>query len=338
MKVFNFKEFYNAFETGFVQKNKTAICTILFKPLFDPGELLDENGIPYEIGNNNASKWTNLSSPIPENIRLAVADETYIEDIILYFERDVISSFNDKRLLQDALDNMYNAVKQSNLANTRKQELIDYYCNQQYGLFFAWAFIAAVINSGVKASKAEKINEEITKTDEDVLDNFRRIIKTQYKKPSPLPIPDVSEDKGLGYVEALFEAYSQTAGKKISHIDDLGIYKNHFNRQRKYYYLAETIHREVRDAIDDGDDSSFEELKDEIEIGVEEPLEDKYSNPVEKIDAVIKTAEQTEISRHTQDLLMGWIGPGEKKGVCHMLVNDERIKWIDHENGQDKSF
>ena len=53
-------------------------------------------------------------------------------------------------------------------------------------------------------------------------------IKTQYKKPSPLPIPDVSEDKGLGYVEALFEAYSQTAGKKISHIDDLGIYKNHF--------------------------------------------------------------------------------------------------------------
>lgn len=27
----------------------------------------------------------------------------------------------------------------------------------------------------------------------------------------------------------------------------------------------------------------------------------------------------------------GWVGANEKKGVCHMLVNDDEIRWTDGE-------
>ena len=68
MKVFNYKEFYSAFEKGFIAKNKTSISAVLFKPLFDPAELLDEGCTPYKIGNTNTSKWTR-GIAIPETIR-----------------------------------------------------------------------------------------------------------------------------------------------------------------------------------------------------------------------------------------------------------------------------
>jgi hypothetical protein len=34
------------------------------------------------------------------------------------------------------------------------------------------------------------------------------------------------------------------------------------------------------------------------------------------------------ISTAVDKATFNWIGPGEKKGVCHMLVNDERMKWV----------
>ena len=35
------------------------------------------------------------------------------------------------------------------------------------------------------------------------------------------------------------------------------------------------------------------------------------------------------ISSNTEQIMYNWIGPGEKMGVCHMLVNDERLEWVE---------
>ena len=53
-----------------------------------------------------------------------------------------------------------------------------------------------------------------------------------------------------------------------------------------------------------------------------------YSDGLKKANAVLEKAGALPISYNTQDALFNWIGPGEKQGVCHMLVNEERLEWV----------
>ena len=307
---FNYKEFYKAFEKRFIEKNKTAISTLLFKPLFDPAELLDQNGTPYAIDNNNSSKWCGGRSPIPRNIREAVIQDVYKDDIVLYFNRDVVGRI-ESDLQQDMLDALISLINHSNLEITRRQQLNDLYAGNEIGDFLAYAFMSAVIGSD-KSTKKQAPSIPHNGNPEEALSDFRKIIKEHYTKPESMPVPSEIDVEELKYVEALYEAYEQTSGITISNTDDLGNYTKHFNRQRKNYYLAETIHREIRDTIHH-DEAGFNTFKDEIEEGVAEVSERVYSNPVQKIDSVMENAGMMPISHNTEDVMLGWVGPGEKK-------------------------
>lgn len=332
MRVFNYKEFYSAFEKGFIKKNKTSISAVLFKPLFEPAELLDEGGTPYKVGNTNASKWTR-GIAIPETIRNAITDDLYKDDILLHFQRDAMKDM-DALLKQDMIDALIALVKDSNLEASRKNYLVGLYDKSEYSDFVAYSFMSAIIGSSKNADKQEAELPLDDKAD-IALDDFRRIVQQMHKqKPSPIPVPEEVDTEEMKYVAALYEAYGETEGKKITGPQDLGKYKKHFDRQRKNYYLAETIHRELRDTIH-RDEQGFEDLKDEIEEGIAEKSEADYDTPVKKVDAVMEHAGSLPISRNMEDIMLGWVGPAEKKGVCHMLVNDERLSWVDeneHEN------
>lgn len=47
------------------------------------------------------------------------------------------------------------------------------------------------------------------------------------------------------------------------------------------------------------------------------------------MNAVMEHATLVELSSNLQTVTLNWIGPGEKKGICHMLVNDEKLSWIE---------
>lgn len=49
MRVFNYKEFYSAYRKGYVEKSVTKVSAVLFKPLFDPAELIDDAKVPYTV-------------------------------------------------------------------------------------------------------------------------------------------------------------------------------------------------------------------------------------------------------------------------------------------------
>lgn len=330
MRVFNFKEFYAGMQKGFIKSNKTALCKVLFKPLFDPEELLDEKGNPYEVTNNYASKWT-TGTPIPETIRNAVIDDLYKDDILVYYNRDVLKQISDD-LKQDMLDSLIELVKDSNLQKTRKQFLVDLYEHDKIGDFLAYCFMSAIIGSDKPAKKQEAELPLDDKADE-ALENFRKIVGEKYRKPDPIPVPADIKPEEMKYVSALYEAYGETSGKPVTGPQDLGKFKKHFDRQRKNYYRAETIHRELRDTIHK-DEHGFEELKDEVEEGIAEKAEAYYRDPVQKVDTVMEHAGLVPLSHNTEDILLGWVGPAEKKGVCHMLVNDERLRWVDEDDDE----
>lgn len=57
-----------------------------------------------------------------------------------------------------------------------------------------------------------------------------------------------------------------------------------------------------------------------------------YDSGFDRMTAVMEHVTQVPLSNNLQDIMLDWIGPGEKKGVCHMLVNDGKLGWM----GDDK--
>lgn len=145
-----------------------------------------------------------------------------------------------------------------------------------------------------------------------------------------MPPPAVADGE-MKYVKELFEVYQEKTGKKCDKAEDLEPYpklKRNFNRQRKDYYLAETIRRGLRDTVCAGETQNFDLLKDEMYEGVVVTEEKEYGCGYDRLSAVLEHATTVQLSANVEILTLNWVGPGEKKGICHMLVNDERLSWM----------
>ena len=147
--------------------------------------------------------------------------------------------------------------------------------------------------------------------------------------PAPLsPSTQVAPEE-MEYVSALLAAYSEELGMIIDTPKALEAYERffgHLNRQRKDYYSAETIRRFVRDTLTNS--FQFDVLKDEIYNGIIDVHEQGYTTGYQRLVADLQQATITNTSKSLLDSKLHCIGNSERKGVCHMLVNDHRIKWV----------
>ena len=69
-------------------------------------------------------------------------------------------------------------------------------------------------------------------------------------------------------------------------------------------------------------------LKEEIYNGIIDVHEQDYSTGYKRLVADLQQAAITNTSKSLLDSKLHCIGNCERKGVCHMLVNDCRIKWV----------
>ena len=99
--------------------------------------------------------------------------------------------------------------------------------------------------------------------------------------------------------------------------------------QRKAYYSAASVQRSVREIFTDGE-QQFVALKDDAFEGIEPTYyDDSYSTGYDRLRAVLEKITNTTLSKSTLVNIAGLINNLEKKGICHMLVNDERIhSWV----------
>lgn len=151
-----------------------------------------------------------------------------------------------------------------------------------------------------------------------------------FNVPSQLTPKASVEPEEMNYILALFEAYSEEIGTNINTIEELKNYKNyfdHFNRQRKDYYSVETIRRFLRDTATDS--RQFDILKDEIYNGIIDVHEQDYENGYKRLIADLQHATVVNTSKCLLDSKLHCIGSNERKGTCHMLVNDNKLKWVD---------
>ena len=233
-------------------------------------------------------------------------------------------------------EGMYKALKEyifdSSLDEATKIELSELLDQNEQGDFLGRAFILALSGDNrVQDTPYDKLPIA------DDLKYYHELMK-RYTKPQMIQVPDEPEDHEMPYVSELYRAYGEKTGNTYIRPEDLEdepALKRDFDRQRTSYYQAETIRREMRDTLKVDEESNFSDFKDEVYDGVIDTCDAEYDNGYERMKAVIQHATTVPLSSNTEDRMLRWVGPGEKKGACHMLVNDEKLYWCNGDGNEE---
>lgn len=134
--------------------------------------------------------------------------------------------------------------------------------------------------------------------------------------------PDPSESR---YLQQLLDAYGDHKGKPCADTSALAAWPeigDHFNRQREVFYHAESLRNFARDNVPQG---TFEDLQDEVFAGVVEVESTTHDDGLSRVNAVTQAAAQLPM---TANGLISVTKIQDKKGICHQLANEDRLKWV----------
>lgn len=336
MRVFDFKSFYSIYREALIDDNQTAAVASLFTPILQlrdfPANIRNKNEqTTLAIDSRRASEWaTDPKRPVRSDVAKFAQMAKVESKIIDHFENIIIPNELDDNELDLMIDNMLTFILDSQLNRAQKDQLSELVNNQELGEFLARSFIFSLLP---KNNKKTRINtEQSTRS----IEEFHNIVIDKKKKPKAVVPDEVDEiEAQLEYVQALLEAYEEATGDEYISPDDVKdtVYEDHFHQQRKSYYQAEAIHRAIRDSVTQ-DDEDFDVLKDEIKDGIYYVSHRKYARGIDKADAVLEKASELPISQNTDNNMLGWVGPCEKQGVCHMLVNDHILTWVEDKGNE----
>ena len=145
-------------------------------------------------------------------------------------------------------------------------------------------------------------------------------------------VPDDIANHELDYIRALYETYAQKLDMDTFTADDVPSlprrYAENYKEQRMAYYSAKSVERSVRDIFDEGEDE-FSRLKDDAWHGINTTYWKDYEDGYARLNAVLEKITSTTLERSVLNQMRNLIGNLEKKGICHILVNDGIIKsWV----------
>ncbi len=151
--------------------------------------------------------------------------------------------------------------------------------------------------------------------------------------PELIPPEEIADEEDL-YVAALLDAYAQAAQKPPVTRDDVHflkrVYRENFAEQRVNYYAAVRITRIIRECfIDDADE--LDRWLNESSDYISDTRRDDYTDGYERLKAVLKMVVNCRTTSAV-DQCGRLIGPKERKGACHLLVNQERFVWVNEDD------
>lgn len=140
-----------------------------------------------------------------------------------------------------------------------------------------------------------------------------------------ISIPSIIED--LRYIDQLVKSYNTNSTNEILNVDDISSasHKGHFEDARKSFYKAEELRMLNRDSLPDG---IFDNLKENIYDGVSSKSREEFDDGYKKVLAVENQAVQIPIESNPLKDACQTI---DKKGLCHHLVNDEKLTWVEED-------
>lgn len=168
----------------------------------------------------------------------------------------------------------------------------------------------------------------------DTQNNIIYLGNEQVKIPVELVQPGLLQAEELPYIHALCDAYADKLGKAAGEITPDAIptlsksMQHHFSSQRRAFYQAEFVKHVARETFADGD-GQFAALKEDAYAGIEDTYYDDYATGYNRLKAVLERITTISLTKSALMNIVGLVGNLEKKGICHILVNDETIKsWV----------
>lgn len=151
------------------------------------------------------------------------------------------------------------------------------------------------------------------------------------KEPVRLSEPEDVASIEQTYVKKLYKAYSDYKKEEIVNLLQLRSYNNlfsHFQRQRTYFYQAESLKVFERDSIPPGIDA-FEDLKEEVYHGVIDTVYDEYKDGYARVKATTDMAKSLSLA--PGNILTDFVTVKDKMGICHHLANEKNnesdVRW-----------
>lgn len=169
----------------------------------------------------------------------------------------------------------------------------------------------------------KKIIEE-HKAHENHANRFSIKLPSRGKTPE---IPKEISKKELIYTEQLRKAYNTDEEKNkftcISDFTNVKPYNGHFKRARESFHTAEQLFRFSRDNLGE---EYFLKLQKDIYLNIIDISEQKESNKFDIVKNVEKNAMNTIFGSNP---LQSRCELEDKKGICHRLVNEGKIIWVE---------
>lgn len=128
----------------------------------------------------------------------------------------------------------------------------------------------------------------------------------------------------LVYLAKLLAAYSDHSKTQIASLDELKVVpplEAHLKRSRGYFYSAEALARFSRDNFTP---RAFEGIREHVFDGVADTTLASHENAFQCVLAVTEVAAQLTLPKSD---LEPYVGPADKKGICHHLANDDKLDW-----------
>ncbi|NRI66040.1 restriction endonuclease [Rhodococcus sp. MS16] len=187
------------------------------------------------------------------------------------------------------------------------------------------------------------VEKQMSETDFSIFDAMqpREIItlhsKTRYHSlrfSTPLPDRNVTVPDDIGgltgeearYVDQLVAVYQQRHPDDILTRETVAEHPakgTHFRRQRRAFFRAETLRVYARESTPPG---TFEDLQSDLHAGVIEVADNDHADGYARVQSVLSESGKIDLANHR---LVEKTDHEDRKGICHQLVNDERLTWID---------
>lgn len=152
-----------------------------------------------------------------------------------------------------------------------------------------------------------------------------------FKNPRPLSKePDeVINSNEFIYTNELFKAYAEHLKKSVNCIENLEKsprLMDHFKRQRENFYKAESLKDYAYESLPSI--KVFEDLKECVYDAIIDTVDDDYEDGYRCIQETLKHVVKVDL---TSNILNQVTKPGDRKGICHQLINDNRIRWVKYD-------
>lgn len=192
-------------------------------------------------------------------------------------------------------------------------------------------------------SERNLVESVVADTDFSIFDAMqpREIItlhsKTRYHSlrfSAPLPDRNVAVPDDLGkltgeearYVDQLVAVYRQRHPNDVLTRETVADHPErggHFRRQRRAFFRAETLRVYARESTPPG---TFDNLQDDLHAGVVEVAEDDHVDGYTRVQSVLAASGLIDLANHR---LIEKADHEDRKGICHQLVNEDRLTWIE---------